>query len=416
MRPRQRRLSNLLEHNIHNHDNNIRIDHHVVGAPQQQRDSLHHRNDQQLFNPITFPGEGLDEVIDTSVDLQTTLVLSAFTPPAVTTTQTVTITPSAVLAKRTASEPVLPRAAIPKRSDGINYTTLTVYVTTFFTTSTTATLSDSAVAQTVTSTISSVATRNQTHYETPTGFTTSTIVITSTSVSYAYGTVDALTKVDYQTVTAAAPGGTETDGSVLTVVPAANGGARKVSPGGIAGIVLSVVLAVILSIIAGYIIRRKRKAADGDEKHDAVWAPPLALPAPSPPPERTVAPADAARPQSAASRKSAELPESPMSYLFFTGLTDEVMGSSSKNQHGPAARHTRRGSRNSVVTVSPVPEEDEYSARMFDPQTWDTIEPPSRRGSADASKWGRGYGGRGGYHGISHRAANDKPAEGERGA
>ncbi|KAF3287009.1 hypothetical protein TWF970_008836 [Orbilia oligospora] len=138
------------------------------------------------------------------------------------------VTPPQLMARETGA--ILPRAKeIPRRWEGISYTTLTVFVTTFFTTSTTATLENTVVGVTETNTISFIATQNQTHFETPTGFTTMIITQMDTSTSYAYGTVDTPTQVLY--VTTFVPAFAEEAGRyglTGTAVPS-SGGARQFS-------------------------------------------------------------------------------------------------------------------------------------------------------------------------------------------
>ncbi|KAJ6255871.1 hypothetical protein Dda_9330 [Drechslerella dactyloides] len=418
------------------------------------------------FNQITLTGEGLDDVIEANFDVQTTLVLSAYTPPAVTTTHTITLTspvqPQAVAQQqqqpRTTTPPalqvrqeretgrplLLPRVDIPKRSAGTSYTTLTVYLTSFFTTSTIATASNAPLVQTVTSTVSSVATKNQTHYETPTGFLTSTIMLTSMTTSYAYGTAATPTRAYYVTVTATAtPRFTETGGlaaPTIAIVPAGEGDSgsesssrrRQLSPGAVAGIVLGVALAFVIAAAGVFFLRRRHMFVEADEKDSSMNAlpPPVPslLPSPKPPIGEILQPPPARR-------KSTELPDSPMSYLFFSGLNDDLAtiaaarnpnpksnaiqsyGQNYKNQSGgrgghnntplvSSSRHSRKGSRNSSMTsISPVPEEAENEAEIFDPENWNG-ETASQRGSAEHGNWGRGYGGRGGYYNVANRAAS----------
>ncbi|KAK6359178.1 hypothetical protein TWF696_000343 [Orbilia brochopaga] len=407
------------------------------------------------FNQITLTGEGLDDVISTSLDVTTTLVLSAYTPPAVTTTQTITVTklqqpqavaqrrspivtptpPPALNARQAGRPQLLPRAEIPKRSAGTSYTTLTVYLTSFFTTSTIATASNAPIAQTVTATVSSVATRNQTHYETPTGFTTSIITLTSTSTSYAYGTVATPTRAMYLTVTATAGlSGTGSGGvAAATIIPAAEGsvssGRRRLSSGAVAGIVLGVTFAFVLAAACIFFLRRRRQVVETDERSTEKHPLPPVQPvfsSPKPPIADILQPPPARR-------KSTELPDSPMSHLFFSGLNDDLTTIAARNPKSnlnqtstppqpvnqpyninshtnpplasSSSRHSRKGSRNnSMSSISPVPEEAENEAEIFDPETWNGGT-GSQRGSAEHGRWGRGYGGRGGYYNAMNRPA-----------
>ncbi|EPS35331.1 hypothetical protein H072_11300 [Dactylellina haptotyla CBS 200.50] len=386
------------------------------------------------FNDITLPGAGLDQVIETDVVRTSTLVLSAYTPPAVTTTETITQyegQPSATIVPRLAAREtgnLLPRAEIPRRSAGTSYTTWTVFVTTFFTTSTTATISNSLVEITATLTISSAATRNQTHYETPTGFTTSTMTVTSTSTSYAYGTVDTPTQVYYVTtvpspvIAGITPSGTEEQSAASSeAVSSPAQGGRKISPGAIAGIVIGVLFALaLLALVIGVVFcgfKRRHGSSVASSSRDSFNDPPSPPAAPSPKPAMaTISQSEIMIP--GRSGGGSQSPVSPMSELFFSGLnmTDDskyhgagagvnngiILGS------GSGSRHSRRGSRGSVVsTILPVPEEDE-DADQISP-----VNAPgsSKRRTSTDRTWGRGYGGRGGYNNTATSAGGSKSRE-----
>ncbi|KAF3913397.1 hypothetical protein ABW20_dc0108471 [Dactylellina cionopaga] len=380
------------------------------------------------FNQITLPGEGLDQIIATDVVMESTLVLSAYTPPTVTTTETVTrydaqlqVTPPARLMIRDGGR-LLPRVEIPRRSAGTSYTTLTVFVTTFFTTSTTATLSNSIVELTTTLTISSIATRNQTHYKTPTGFTTSTVTVTSTSSSYAYGTVDTPTQVYYVTTmpspviagTTPTTGVEESNPVASQTAGATTARSRKLSSGAIAGLVVGIFLALVLiGILIGIVFSRRQKrkraaaaAAERDE-FDETPSPP---PAPSPKPGMTsISQTEITIPDRLGGGDSP--PVSPMSELFFSGLN--MIDDNKYNQMSPngvvsssSSRHSRRGSRGSAISaILPVPEEEDEDAIRPVNSAGGGGSPfnnNNNRSSIDSRNWGRGYGGRGGYYNVAN--------------
>ncbi|KAF3935833.1 hypothetical protein ABW19_dt0209513 [Dactylella cylindrospora] len=348
------------------------------------------------FRQLTLPGEGLDEIIETSVVTSSTLILSAFTPPPVTVTRTITqgleATTLEQLQRR--SERLLPRAAIPRRSARTSYKTLTVWVTTFYTTHTTASLSDSTVEYTVTSTMSSIATRNQTHYETPTGFTTSTIVATETTISYAYGSVDAPIRLFYVTIQ---PSSTIAGKLPTGEIPPPEDppqASRQLSSGTIAGIVVGVILAIVLiGLIVGMLIcvRRKRQR----QRHDNFADTPSPPAAPIPQPIMT----NVAQGTIIAG-ENAESPVSPISFV------QPAAGKSSNL----SSRHARKGSLASIISVTPVPEEDEEDDIL--PVNGAGARNSIGRDSSDSARsWGRGYGGRGGYYGSGSRARATRPKE-----
>ncbi|KAF3282566.1 hypothetical protein TWF132_010594 [Orbilia oligospora] len=364
-----------------------------------------------VFNPITLPGEGENAVLDTNIIVSTTLVLSAYTPPAVTKTEMVTrtqqpeaeITPPPQLMVRETGA-ILPRAKeIPRRWEGISYTTLTVFVTTFFTTSTTATLENTVLEVTETNTISSIATQNQTHFETPTGFTTMIITQMDTSTSYAYGTVDTPTQVLY--VTTFVPAFAEEagrDGLTGTAIPS-SGGARQFSAGEIAGFVIGLISAAIL-IVVGIVLLRRRGETESSrgsastrrrnifDRNSSSLNP--GVPA-------TILPKTAMRRFSHSEftdPNTDRVSGSPISELFFSGLNMTDENKYSRN-HGVGGSRLSRGSRGSVMSsVSPVPEE------YILPETPATSAPI--RNSMDGRNWGRGYGGRGGYNNVGNRDRN----------
>ncbi|RVD83648.1 uncharacterized protein DFL_005428 [Arthrobotrys flagrans] len=355
-----------------------------------------------------MPGEGEDGVLETDVVVVTTLVLSAYTPPAVTRTEIVTRTqqpeaeitpPPLLMARETGS--ILPRAKeIPRRWEGISYTTLTVFVTTFFTTSTTATLENTVVEVTETNTISSIATQNQTHFETPTGFTTMVITQTETSTSYAYGTVETPTQVSYVTtfVPAFADEGDELTG---TVVPSARG-SRRFSRGEIAGLVIGLILAAVLVVVSVVIFRRYRKTEsskglvgstrgrnvfDHNSSSSNSGVPAITSPKPA---MRGLSQSETTDPN------TDRVPGSPISELFFSGLSMTDENKYSRNHGGVGGSRLSRGSRGSVMSsVSPVPEE------YILPET--PAKSVQIRSSMDGRNWGRGYGGRGGYYNVGNR-------------
>ncbi|KAK6530505.1 hypothetical protein TWF694_003853 [Orbilia ellipsospora] len=375
------------------------------------------------FIGITLPGQGLDQVIQTSVIETASLILSAYTPPTVTATKTITkdntippVTPAPRLMVRETGKLLL-RADIPRRSERTSYTTLTVFVTTFFTTSVTATLLNTVIEVTETSTISSLATRNQTHYETPTGFTTTTITVTSTSLSYAYGSVAAPTRVVYittipsQSAVAIAPSGTDISNTASSSEPGISKvpRSRRLSAGAIAGIVIGVILILVLLCLAiGLLYFRRQKKRQDDEyasRRDAFDETPSPPAAPSPKPAMaTISQTEITTPQNGGS----DFPVSPMSELFFSGLNMMDRGPypphDSINANGiiggsSSSRHSRRGSRGSVVSaILPVPEEDDEDVDKISPvvHTGNNASPKRRVGTDRA--WGRGYGGRGGYN------------------
>ncbi|KAK6500526.1 hypothetical protein TWF481_010869 [Arthrobotrys musiformis] len=356
-----------------------------------------------IFNPVTLPGEGKNDVLETDVVVVTKLVLSAFTPPAITRTEMVTrtrqpgaeITPPPLLMVRETGY-ILPRAKeIPRRWDGISYTTLTVFVTTFFTTSTIATLDNTVFEVTETNTISSIATQNQTHYETPTGFTTTVITQTETSTSYAYGTVETPTQVAYVTTFLPALGDEAKDGVTET---ASSGSVRRFSRGEISGITIGLILAVLLAVVAIAIFRRHRKTRDsqdtrsrrdvfdrGSSSSTSGGAAVLASPKPA---LRRVSQSELTE------SNTGIVPGSPISELFFSGLNMTDENKYSRNHIGTGGSSLSRGSRGSVVS-SPVPEE------YILPET--PAKSAQIRSSVDERNWGRGYGGRGGYYNVGNR-------------
>ncbi|KAF3914516.1 hypothetical protein AA313_de0208175 [Arthrobotrys entomopaga] len=330
---------------------------------------------------------------------------------------------------------ILPRAGIPRKSEGTSYTTLTVFVTSFFTTSVTATLSNTVIEVTETSTVSSLATRNQTHYETPTGFTTSIVTVTLTSVSYAYGTVVAPTRVVYITTVpsqssavAIVPSGTDISNTAsssqpgLSTVPRS----RRLAAGAIAGIVLGVIVFLVsfcLTIGILYFRRQKKRqddefAANRRDEFDETPSPPAA---PSPKPAMaTISQSEIIAPQDG----GMDFPVSPMSELFFSGLNmmdrgpyphhhhhqnhDSINANGIVGSGGGSSRHSRRGSRGSVVSaILPVPEEDDEDIDKISPVVHTTSgASPKRRVGTDRA-WGIGYGGRGGYHSNTYANSNN---------
>ncbi|KAK6514744.1 hypothetical protein TWF506_007110 [Arthrobotrys conoides] len=361
-----------------------------------------------IFNPVTLAGEGEDDVVETNTVVSTTLVLSAFTPPAMTRTEMVTRTqqleagitpPPQLMARETGA--ILPRAKeIPRRWERISYTTLTVFVTTFFTTSTTATLENTVVEVTETSTISSIATQNQTHFETPTGFTTMVITQTKTSTSYAYGTVETPTQVAYVTTFVPAfAGEAGQDGPTETVVPS-SAGARRLSEGEIAGLVIGLIFAAILIAVGVVLFRRRGKAESSRGSASTgsrnIFDRVSSSPNPGIPAITTPKPAMRRFSNSEFTDPNTDrVPGSPVSELFFSGLNMTDENKYSRN-YGVGGSRLSRGSRGSVISsVSPVPEE------YILPETPAKSAPI--RGSMDGRNWGRGYGGRGGYNNVGNR-------------
>ncbi|KAF3157304.1 hypothetical protein TWF788_005458 [Orbilia oligospora] len=365
-----------------------------------------------VFNPITLPGEGENAVLDTNIIVSTTLVLSAYTPPAVTRTEMVTRTqqpeaeitlpPPQLRARETGA--ILPRAKeIPRRWEGISYTTLTVFVTTFFTTSTTTTLENTVVEVTEINTISSIATQNQTHFETPTGFTTMTITQMDTSTSYAYGTVETPTQV--LSITTFVPAFAEEvgrDGLTGTAVPS-SGGARQFSVGEIAGLVIGLTSAAIL-IVVGIVLLRRRGETESSRvsastRRRNIFDRNSSSPNPGVP--ATILPKTAMRRFSHSEftdPNTDRVSGSPISELFFSGLNMTDENRYSRN-HGVGGSRLSRGSRGSVMSsVSTVPEE------YILPEVLAKSAPI--RNSMDERNWGRGYGGRGGYNNVGNRDRN----------
>ncbi|KAK6530561.1 hypothetical protein TWF281_007404 [Arthrobotrys megalospora] len=364
-----------------------------------------------IFNPITLPGEGQDDAISTNMVVSTTLVLSAFTPPVITRTETVTrtqepqpeITAPPQLMVRQTGNVLLPRAdEPPRRSAGTSYTTLTVFVTTFFTTSTTVTLSNTIVEVTTTNTISSLATQNQTHYETPTGFTTMVITETSTSTSYAYGTVETPTQVYYiTTMVPPSADGVAFDGSGPggTLVPGP-GGSRRFSSGAIAGLSIGLILAVALIVVGIVLFRRRDRNKPWRDSMVSrnFFSPSGSSAAPTITSPRPVL-ARISTSEFTMPGNMEIATSSPISELFFSGLnmTDE---NKYNRTHAPGNNRISRGSRGSMIStsVSPVPEE------YILPET--PAKSAQMRNSIDGRNWGRGYGGRGGYYNVGNRNRN----------
>ncbi|KAK6355621.1 hypothetical protein TWF718_000016 [Orbilia javanica] len=363
-----------------------------------------------IFNPVTIPGEGQDDVLKTELLVVTTLVLSAFTPPAITKTETVIetrqleadITPPPLLIVRQNSV-VLPRAReIPRRWEGVSYTTLTVFITTFFTTSTTVTLENSVVEVTETNTISSIATRNRTHFETPTGFTTMAITQTEASTSYAYGTVETPTKTSYVTTVASS----FADGAGINAFDRtaahSSRSPRRFSGGEIAGLVIGLTLPVVSLVLGTLIFRhyrragmsgglagvRNRNVSDGKSSGSDSGVPAINPPRP------------ALRRFSQSQfidHSTGTMPESPVSELFFSGLNMMDENKYSRN-HDMGSRLSRISGGSVISSMSPVPEE------YILPET--PASGAQARSSIDGRNWGRGYGGRGGYYNVGNRNTN----------
>lgn len=245
-------------------------------------------------------------------------------------------------------------------------------------------------------------------------------MITSTVSSWAYGAVETPTKVIWSIVTveeddpensssstvAGVVPTTGTDGFSTAPTPtddsnSTGGGGGGLAPGEVAGLVVGLLLLLIMIAMVAVVficLRRKRqREREREEELEATPSPPLAP-----------GMADISQPSFIIGHGDRpESPVSPLSLTFTTGTAAMVAIPSGTEHKGAVASSSRHNRKGSVVSIAPVPEEDEDEDEITPVTRVESRGTGGRRSTDSGRSWGRGYGGRGGFYtagrlGLAH--------------